>query len=43
MVERNTVQKDLIYRTLCGMDNHPTAAMVYDQVHQEHPAVSRST
>ena len=43
MEGRNTLQKELIYRALCAMDNHPTAAMVYDQVHRDHPAVSRST
>ena len=32
---RNTLQKEIIHRTLCRMGNHPTAAMVYDQVHRE--------
>ena len=43
MGERNTLQKEIIYQTLCGMNCHPTAGMVYDQVHLRHPAVSRST
>ena len=43
MEGRNTLQKELIYRALCAMDNPPTAAMVYNQVHRDHPAVSRST
>ena len=43
MADRNTVQKDIIYRTLCAMTSHPTAAVVYDRVHGEHPSVSRST
>ena len=40
---RNTLQKEIIHRTLCRMGNHPTAAMVYDQVHREQPTISRST
>lgn len=43
MADRNTMQKEIIHRTLCGMTCHPTAAMVYDQVHQSHPTISRST
>ena len=42
-VMRNTLQKEIIHRTLCGMHNHPTALMVYDEVHREHPSISRST
>lgn len=41
--KRNTIQKEIIHQTLCGMHNHPTAAMVYDQVHLGHPTISRST
>lgn len=40
---RNTLQKEIILQTLCRMRNHPTAAMVYDEVHREHPTISRST
>lgn len=40
---RNTLQKEIIHQTLCGMHDHPTAAMVYDRVHQVHPTISRST
>ena len=43
MADRNTVQKDIIYRTLCAMTSHPTAAVVEGGVHGEHPSVSRST
>lgn len=43
MADRNTLQKEIIHRTLCGMDSHPTAAMLYGRVHRSHPAVSRST
>lgn len=40
---RNTLQKEIIYQTLCEMHNHPTAAMVYERVHETHPTISRST
>ena len=41
--KRNTVQKGIIHQTLCEMHNHPTAAMVYEKVHEAHPTISRST
>ena len=43
MADRNTLQKEIIHRTLCEMDTHPTAAIVYDRIHQDHPTISRST
>ena len=43
MADRNTMQKEIIHQTLCGMRDHPTAALVYDRVHQRHPTISRST
>ena len=43
MADRNTVQKDIIHRTLCEMGGHPSAAAVYERVHLDHPAISRST
>ena len=41
--KRNTLQKEIIYDTLHRMHNHPTAAMVYEEVHKTHPTISRST
>ena len=41
--KRNTLQKEIIHQTLCQMGCHPTAAMVYEAVHQTHPTISRST
>ncbi len=43
MTDRNTIQKQIIHRTLCEMGGHPTAAVVYARVRQEHPTISRST
>ena len=43
MVNRNTVQQEIIHRTLCEMGGHPSAAAVYDRVHRDHASISRST
>ena len=43
MTERNTVQKALIYETLCRLANHPTADEVYAEVHKNSPSISRAT
>ena len=43
MTKRNTMQKEIIRSTLCSMCTHPTAAMLYDEVHRVHPRISRST
>ena len=43
MADRNTIQKEIICQTLCGLRCHPTAALVYDHVHRDHPTISRST
>ncbi len=40
---RNTMQKEVIYQTLCRMSNHPSAAMVYEKLHHDYPTISRST
>ena len=36
MADRNTVQKDIIHRTLCEMGGHPSAAAVYERVNLGH-------
>ena len=43
MADRNTLQKEIIHRTLCEMDNHPTAAIVYVRIHQDLPHFSSSS
>lgn len=43
MTKRNTVQKDVILSTLRGLNTHPTAPMLYEEIHSKHPAISRST
>ncbi|MDO4424365.1 MAG: transcriptional repressor [Planctomycetia bacterium] len=36
-----TVQRFIVYQTLAGMKNHPTADMIYEQLHPENQKVSR--
>ena len=43
MVERHTIQKDMIYAALRELGNHPTADMVCERVRQTHPSVSKAT
>lgn len=43
MQQRQTQQKEIIRAALCRLGNHPTADMVYDAVHIEHPRISRAT
>ena len=42
-MERQTIQKKLVYDTVCAMCNHPTAQEVFEKLHEEHPTVSRAT
>ena len=43
MVKRNTLQKEIILSALCSLKTHPTAPMLYEIIHREHPTISRST
>ncbi len=36
-----TVQRFVVFETLAGMHNHPTADMIYEMLHPENPSVSR--
>ncbi len=36
-----TVQRFIVYQTLVGMKNHPTADMIYEQLHPDNQKVSR--
>lgn len=40
---RLTPQRQIILDTLCGMGGHATASDIYDQVHQQMPAINRAT
>ncbi len=42
-MERQTVQKALVYDTVCAMHHHPTAQDIYEAIHQTHPSISRAT
>lgn len=41
--QRNTMQKSIVLNTVRRMCNHPSADMVYEQVHGEYPTVSKAT
>ncbi len=43
MATRNTLQKEIILSTLCSLKSHPTAPMLYEEIHRAHPTISRST
>ena len=43
MTKRNTMQKEIILSALCSLKTHPTASMLYEIIHREHPTISRST
>lgn len=43
MMKRNTLQKEIILSALCSLKTHPTAPMLYEIIHREHPTISRST
>jgi len=43
MAKRNTLQKEIIVSALCSLKTHPTAPMLYEIIHREHPTISRST
>lgn len=43
MSTRKTLQKEIILATLCSMKSHPTAPMLYEEIHRTHPTISRST
>lgn len=43
MSTRQTKQKEIIYAVLRELGNHPTADMVYAQVHDRYPSISRAT
>ena len=43
MTKRNTLQKEIIVSALCSLKTHPTAPMLYEIVHRQHPTISRST
>lgn len=43
MIQRRTMQKEVIFKALCSLRNHPTADGVYDYIHPDYPNISRAT
>lgn len=42
-MERNTIQKEIIYKQVMSMDNHPTADDIYNAIKIDHPQISKGT
>ena len=42
-LQRNTIQRRLIFDTVSKLKNHPTPDEVYNEIHINHPNISRST
>ena len=41
--KRNTLQKRIVTDVFCGMNNHPSAGMVYEAVEEKFPGISKAT
>ncbi len=42
-MKRQTLQKTIILDALMRLGNHPTPAMVYDEIHKDYPTISKAT
>ena len=42
-MKRQTLQKTIILEALHRLCNHPTPAMVYEEVHKSYPSISQAT
>lgn len=40
---RHTLQREIVLQELLKMPGHATADMVYERIHESHPAISRAT
>lgn len=40
---RQTLQRDIVFQMIIRMEGHGTADMIYEQVHQAYPSISRAT
>ena len=41
--KRNTIQKGIVFDIFHEMNNHPSAGMVYEAVHEKYPEISKAT
>jgi len=41
--KRNTVQRQIVWDALKKLDTHPTNEEIYDEIHRDHPSISRTT
>ena len=43
MIQRNTVQRQIILETLKRLSTHPTIEEIYAAIHVDHPSISKTT
>ena len=41
--QRNTVQRQIIWETVKKLHTHPTVEEIYEEIHKNHPTVSKTT
>jgi len=42
-IQRNTVQRQIIFEAVKKLHTHPTVEEVYAQIHKNHPTISKAT
>lgn len=42
-MERNTLQRSIVLKTVTGMRNHPSADMVFERIARDYPGIGRAT
>ncbi len=40
---RHTLQREIVFQEILQFHGHATADMIYEQIHQSHPTISRAT
>jgi len=43
LIQRNTVQRQIILETLKKINTHPTIEEIYAAIHADHPSISKTT
>ena len=43
MIRRNTLQKEIVIKTIQDIDKHVTADEIYSYINKFHPSISRAT
>lgn len=43
MIRRNTLQKEIVFKTIQDIDKHATADEIYSYINRIHPSISKAT